>query len=355
MSKFSIPTNLAFSSSLEPGLGFMNAVMQDGSMAPVTVELAKIKGTMANYKEVQDLIDPSKAEKALNAGRANLQAIDQAVLPVGAKALRVNFNLSVKPESLRVHASNCRTSASQLNELAEIYAQKGGYLILAERYVANAMRGPWLWRNAATYPNGRIEVKVVIDGVERTFVNTVISADSYLKAPEGCEDLVKFVAKVLAGQHKQPETGFNLAASLEVTAILEVGEGQLVFPSQEFVDAGESDVSKVLGSVKIDGGRRQAILHSQKIGNALRRIDDWYTPLTGFTERPLPVEPLGVDSTYSVAHRASQKEDFFTLLEKKYEVLMDQLRAATDATQLTPDHHYIVATLIRGGVFGGKK
>lgn len=355
MSKFSIPTNLAFSSSLEPGLGFMSAIMNDGSMVPVTVELAKIKGTMANYKEVQDLIDPSKAEKALNAGRANLQAIDQAVLPVGAKALRVNFTLSVKPESLRVHASNCRTSASQLNEFAELYGDKGGFLILAERYVANLMRGAWLWRNAATYPNGCVEVKVTIDGVERTFTNSVISADSFLKAPKGCEDLVQFVAKVLAGQLRQGETNFRLAASLEVSATLEVGEGQLVFPSQEFVDAGESDVSKVLGSVKIEGGRRQAILHSQKIGNALRRIDDWYTPLSGFTERPLPVEPLGVDSTYSVAHRASQKQDFFTILEKKYEVLMDQLRLATDATQLTPDHHYVVATLIRGGVFGGKK
>jgi CRISPR-associated protein Csy3 len=354
MSKFNIPTNLSFTGSLEPGLGFMSAILEDGSVVPVTVEVAKIKGTMANYKEVKDLSDPGKAEKALNAGRANLQAIDQAVMPVGSKTLKVEFSLSVKPASKNVHASNCITSATQLNELVSAYAQKGGFAVIAERYVANALRGAWLWRNAATYPTGRIEIEVVIDGVSRVFSNEVISAESFLKAPKGSEDLVAFVAKVLSGQHTQEETGFSLATSLKVTAYIDASQGQLVFPSQEFVDKGDTDLSRVLGSVKVAGGVRQAILHSQKIGNALRRIDDWYTPIQGFALRPLPVEPLGVDSTYSVAHRASQKEDFFTLIEKKYDALMTSLNAAQNATQIPNELHYIVATLIRGGVFGGK-
>lgn len=350
MSKFNIPTNLAFSGSLEPGLGFMSAILADGREVPVVVESAKIKGTMANYKEVADLADPSKAEKALNAGRANLQTIDQALMPVGAQQLKVSFSLSVKADSMKVHASNCVQSASQLKLFTDLYAEKGGYQVLAERYVANIMRGAWLWRNASTYSNGRVDVQVVIDGVERTFSNDVISAESFLQAPAGCEDLVKFVAKVLAGQHRQADTGFVLSATLRVTAHLQADQGQIVFPSQEFVDEGD----KVLGSVNV-GGVKQAIMHSQKIGNAIRRIDDWYTPLAGFAMRPLPVEPLGVDSTYSVAHRASNKEDFFTILEKRYEPLIDQLNAAQDASQLAPEHHYVVATLIRGGVFGGKK
>ena len=128
---------------------------------------------------------------------------------------------------------------------------------------------------------------------------------------------------------------------LQVTAFVRVGPGQEVFPSQELIlDKGNSKKSKTLYHVN-----DIAAIHSQKIGNALRTIDTWYEGADALG--PIAAEPYGSVTTQGKAYRQPrQKLDFYTLLDNW--VLHDNAPAIEQ-------QHYVMAILIRGGVFGESK
>ena len=111
---------------------------------------------------------------------------------------------------------------------------------------------------------------------------------------------------------------------LEVTAFAKIGKGQDVYPSEELIlDKGKGRKSKVL--YEVNG---TAAMHSQKLGNAIRTIDTWYSDYE--TENgvgPISVEPYGAVTNLG-----------------KY-----SLGADFDSPEAV---HYVMAMLIRGGVFG---
>jgi len=94
---------------------------------------------------------------------------------------------------------------------------------------------------------------------------------------------------------------------LNITAEAKVGYGQEVYPSQELIlDTGDKK-SKVLYSINNIAG-----MHSQKIGNAIRTIDTWYSA----AEFPIAAEPYGAVTTLGTAFRQpKQKQDFYSLLD----------------------------------------
>ncbi len=90
-----------------------------------------------------------------------------------------------------------------------------------------------------------------------------------------------------------------------------------------------------------------AAMHSQKIGNALRTIDTWYPQDEESGDLgPIAVEPYGSVTSQGKAYRQPKdKADFYNLLDAW--VLKDKAPASGD-------QHFVMATLIRGGVFGEK-
>ena len=87
-------------------------------------------------------------------------------------------------------------------------------------------------------------------------------------------------------------------------------------------------------------------MHSQKIGNALRTIDTWYPDYQNGDPRlgPIAVEPYGSVTSQGKAYRQPvEKRDFYHLLDNW--LLKDQPPAEGD-------QHFVMATLVRGGVFG---
>ena len=85
-------------------------------------------------------------------------------------------------------------------------------------------------------------------------------------------------------------------------------------------------------------------LHSQKIGNALRTIDTWYPEADQFG--PISVEPFGSVTHCGTAYRQPKdKLDFYTLLDNW--VLKGKVPEVEQ-------QHYVMAVLVRGGVFGEK-
>ena len=85
-----------------------------------------------------------------------------------------------------------------------------------------------------------------------------------------------------------------------------------------------------------------AAIHSQKIGNALRTVDTWYPEAD--ENGPIAVEPYGSVTTQGKAYRQPKdKQDFYNLLDGW--VLKDKVPPVEQ-------QHFVIATLVRGGVFG---
>jgi len=103
------------------------------------------------------------------------------------------------------------------------------------------------------------------------------------------------------------------------------------------LDKESTKKSKTLYSV--DG---VAGMHSQKIGNALRTIDTWHSEAENLG--PIAVEPYGSVTTHGRAYRQPKdKLDFYTLLDRW---------ALRDEVPPVEQQHFVMAMLVRGGVFG---
>ncbi|MEO8005288.1 MAG: type I-F CRISPR-associated protein Cas7f/Csy3, partial [Betaproteobacteria bacterium] len=85
-----------------------------------------------------------------------------------------------------------------------------------------------------------------------------------------------------------------------------------------------------------------AALRDQKIGNAIRTIDTWYNDDADL--RPIAIEPNGASLSDGKFYRPVNGA--YKLL-----ALVDELAKQCDGTA-QPDVMYLVAMMIRGGVFG---
>jgi len=84
-------------------------------------------------------------------------------------------------------------------------------------------------------------------------------------------------------------------------------------------------------------------MHSQKLGNALRTIDTWYSEYDT-QKRVIAIEPYGAVTSMGRAFRSPKyKEDFYTLFERFIEDI-ESLQSH--------ERDYVAAVLVRGGVFG---
>jgi CRISPR-associated protein Csy3 len=189
----------------------------------------------------------------------------------------------------------------------------------------------FLWRNRVGVEQLEIHVKISSSETQWTFDATQISTQNFDNSNADIVNLAAKIAEALSGK-----TEFLL---LEINAYAQIGSAQDVYPSEELVlDKGnsKSKKSKILYHVK-----NVAALHSQKIGNALRSIDTWYPE---FEEhgKPIAIEPYGAVTNLGKAFR-KEKIDFFTLFDK-----------FARGTKLDDKNaeHYVMAVLVRGGVFG---
>jgi len=341
---FRFPQLLSYTGSLKPSLGFFFA-LNDDKRQPVTVEEESLRGVIANY---------GAEKKGQNTGRPNLQLVDRAHLPASCRECEVSFTLTILGNALRPHACNNPEAAASLAELVSVYASKGGFEYLAGLYADNIVRGRWLWRNKSLAQQLDIEVKAG----EECFVFTLqrhggqqetLSAQS----EDALARLTQLIADALAGRSPR--------CLLEISARLDVGAGQEIYPSQELPLEGEDKragghkKSRLLASTPVDGVN-QAVLHSQKIGNALRTIDRWYPEAE--PHYPLAIEPFGVDGGLQTAHRTTKQSSFYGLLESHYQDYLNGLGEVEDAAQLNGEMqqlHFVIGCLIRGGVYSNEK
>ena len=138
----------------------------------------------------------------------------------------------------------------------------------------------------------------------------------------------------------------------EVTWWAGMAEGAEVFPSQEYLRAEkvQKGLSRVLAKLPTFVGDRrimQASMHSQKIGAALRTIDVWHrNPDFG----PVPVNPYAGDQESGQVLRDA-KNSFYGL-RRDHAGLIEAGRSAATPAEIPDQLHFVMANLVRGGVFG---
>lgn len=298
---------------------------------PVTIREKSVRGTISNRLKAKEQ-DPAKLDAAIE--NPNLQTVDVATLPHSADTLMARFTLRVLGGAGTPSACNNADYQTKLQEAVADYVQTQGFGELARRYAHNLANGRFLWRNRV----GAEQVEVHIRRMEKGQVAqewTFDALDLSLRdfdSDAQTEALAQSISAALAGESH---------LILEVIAFARVGMGQEVFPSQELIlERGRGDKSKTL--YQVDG---VAGIHSQKLGNAIRTIDTWYpAPEDGSDLGPIAVEPYGSVTTQGSAYRQpKQKVDFYSLLDNW--MLKDQVPN-------TEQQHFVMATLIRGGVFG---
>ena len=334
---------LAFERKLDPSDALFHAGRwadrdHPGNWTAIEVRAKSVRGTISNRLKTKEQ-DPAKLDAAIE--NPNLQTVDVATLPNDADTLQARFTLRILGGAGTPSACNNADYQAKLRDTVQQYIDGPGFGDLARRYAHNLANGRFLWRNRMGAE--QIEVRIrhlkrgeettrwTFDALELSLRDFAASGD----AESALAELATIIEQGLSGQ---------AYVLLEVTAYARMGNGQEVYPSQELIlDRGDKKGQKsktlyVIGDV--------AAMHSQKIGNALRTIDTWY-PDEGDNLGPIAVEPYGSVTSQGKAYRQpKQKVDFYNLLDRW--VLKDQ-------TPAPEQQHYVMANLIRGGVFGEKE
>lgn len=373
-----LPSIFSFCGSIALSDALMKIITRDGEELPVLVTargLLGIKGSDKNASEVRKHLQEHPGEAPDLS--LNPQVVDKAVIEhEAAEYLQVSYRMIVNANSLKPHASNNLDIALASMDFIRQYYALGGSTYLAERYISNILRGLWLHRNLEFRHDGSVQVTAYAHGVEPiTCTFEGLSAKPDFTVIDGSQGLIALMASALdgtlVGADNTPTPAF-----FEVRARIRVFPGMQVYPSQLM---NMDDQGKKLAYLSTRQGQRQAIMHSQKVGNAIRRIDDWYhkplleaamagsdaldvmkalTPkiLDGsFELEAMPVEPLGIERSLNLAYRLALNIDVFEILRNLVGGINQKLASATGLADLTDDMHYLAACFIRGGLFGGEK
>jgi CRISPR-associated protein Csy3 len=328
---------LAFERKLDPSdaqffAGTWDTRSSDGDWAPVTLNEKSVRGTISNRLKTKDQ-DPAKLDAAIE--NPNLQTVDVAALPADADTLKVSFTLRVLGGTGTPSACNNADYQTKLLATVKGYVDSQGFGVLARRYAHNLANARFLWRNRVGAEQVEVQIAHLVQGqAAKTWTFDALGLpirgfDAPAVVEAELTSLAALIADGLAG------TSHVL---LKVTAYARIGAAQEVYPSQELIlDKGNSKKSKTLYHVQGVAG-----IHSQKLGNALRTIDTWHADVVELG--PIAVEPYGSVTTLGKACRKpTEKLDFYNLLDGW--LLKDKVPEVNQ-------QHFVIATLIRGGVFG---
>lgn len=325
-----IASVLAFEKRMVPSDGYMYETQWDVRKAektPIRLAEKSVRGTISNRLKNAVKNDPAKLNAEVE--KANLQTVDSASLSMECDTLKLCFTLKFLPVQ-QPSACNNEEHYQKINDMIQAYKDRYGFTELAKRYAFNIANGRFLWRNRV----GAEQIEIIVTAKELEAQWVFNAYDYRLRDFDDEDDNVLTLANCIA----DALCGTKPYLFLEVEANVLLGRGQEVYPSEELVLDKKSEKSKILYAVN-----DTAAMHSQKLGNALRTIDTWY-PEYDDVLRPIAIEPYGAVTNLGKAYRTgTSKKDFYTLFDK-YSV--------GEALECEEDEHYVMAVLVRGGVFG---
>lgn len=329
---------LAFERKLVPSDGRMYGTSwndRERRILPLSIENKSVRGTISNRLKGSIASDPLKLNAEIK--KANPQTVDVCSLGADQDTLALQFTLKVLPGVQSPSACDSPEFAHLYAKTVDAYIENFGFVELSRRYAANIANGRFLWRNRVGVDGLEVQIRSALQGSEKSWTidGTQIPIDAFDVSDARVIEIADEIARALSGKDQ--------FALFEVTAYARVGTAQEVYPSQEMIlDTGNNRPPKTL--FQID---KQAAMHSQKIGNALRTIDTWYPGYQPGASMPIAVEPYGAVTTEGIAYRPpTTKKDFYTLFDHY---------ARGGSLDSPDDEHYVMAVLVRGGVFGEAK
>lgn len=331
MSKSDLKTAsvLAFERNLDISDGFFAQTDSQNTEAktiPVKISEKSVRGTISNRLKNAIKIDPAKLDAEIE--KANLQRVDAAALDETNDTLVVTWSCKVLPFTGKPNVCNDQDYRHALVSTVQGYLDNQGVSELARRYATNIANARWLWRNRVGAESIAVEVSCTANGNEHKlrFDAKSVSLHDFNQQHEYINKLASLIEQGLTG---------DAFIILYIKAFAKMGYGQEVYPSQELVlDTGKTK-SKVLYDINGKAG-----MHSQKVSNAIRTIDNWYPN----AEFPIAIEPYGAVTTMGTAFRQPKdKMDFYSLFDNWV------LKGDEPSVE---QQHYVMGVLIRGGVFG---
>lgn len=330
------PENLSFARSLnitEAKFWQTNFAKRHTSKEPLLIidkaVLASKSHEMPPEKLKDEIMDP------------NPQKGQTCMLSTECDTLRIDYGIKVLPLKENLYSCSDYNYRTAIEKKIDEYIATDGFLTLAKRYVNNIANARFLWRNRKGAET--IETIVTIEKKEYPAFNSKdFDLDAFVEDNTTINEIAQQVADTFAGKQEY--------LNIYVTCFVKIGCGMEVYPSQEMtMDDKGKDKSKDQDKDK-DKGKKlfkfegSAGMHSQKIGNALRTIDTWYPEYATY-EIPIPIENYGAARSLGLPLRSDTKS-FYKLI--------DQLILKDEALPIE-DLHYIMAVLIRGGLFSKAK
>lgn len=314
------PSVLAYEKKIIPSDGFFYSTSWDNRDKQKTI-----------IKVVEQGVLGMVSNHATDKFSKNLQSIDKSFLLSDDDTLNVQFTVKFAKGFSNPVACNSEEFKLKSSAALDNYIQKNGLKAVSERYAANIANARFLWRNRLLAS----EIETVVEFLDSdepkiTFNSSDYSLKDFNSIDEKIQQLAQNIEKSLLGE--------SPILTIKVNCYAKMGFGQEVFPSQDLVF--RTQKSKILYSVC-----EQAAYHSQKIGNALRTIDNWHNKANENQHIvTISVEIYGQHTASMQSLRTiSDGMDFYTLFAKFIEN-----GELNDVNQ----EHYIAANLIRGGVFG---
>lgn len=326
-------TVLAFEKKLVPSDGYFYGTTWEKRNSEkgdaLKLNVKSVRGTVSH--RLKKVTDNDLLKLNMDIAHPNPQTVDSCALGKNQDTLRVNFTLKVLGGIEKPSASNGKIFNESYPKVAQEYVERTSFKELAQRYATNIANARFLWRNRVGAE--KVEVVVKINNEQELIFNAKdFSLNKFDSSDSKLQILANKISEALSGK-----TEFLL---LDINAYAMVGKAQEVYPSEELVlDKGKGDKSKILYHVN-----NVAAMHSQKIGNAIRTIDTWYSEFADNGNNPIAAEPYGAVTNLGKAFRnPKDKSDFFTLFDRF---------ALGEKLESENEEHYVMAVLVRGGVFG---
>lgn len=336
-----LPSMLSFERKLETSDGLMFAgnwsdKNQQEKWKAIPIVKRQNRSTQSAYG-IDDVKKTAPNPVSSDSDDTNLPIVDK-------DTLKLSFTLRIIGNLGEPFACNKPDFDRTLKEKVKEFKESESIHDLAFRYAYNIVNGRFLWRNRVGAEEAEIQVRLHNEENTLTFNAYDFSLKDFDRNKDE-KNLQKVTEAIHKGLADDDDSSFVF---MQVDAFVKLGEGQHVFPSQEM---NMNEKKKRL--FHLDG---TAAMHNVKIGNAIRTIDTWYgeTMLIksegkGKTEMvtvdvrvPIAVEPYGSVTQHGRAYRPS-KNDLYSLM-----------KSWVNGGEIeTNQQKYVVANLIRGGVFGG--
>lgn len=336
--KNSIASVLSFEKKLVPSDGYMYGTTWDNrnEYKPLALNEKSVRGTISNRLKPAVKSDPLKLNAEVE--KANLQRVDTCALQPEHDTLKLHFTLKILGGIQKPSACNNSDFKESYSTAVSNYIEEHGFSELAKRYATNIANARFLWRNRLGAEKIIVQVNALNETIKKSweFDATQITLRDFAFQSNDLDSLSKCIADVLAS-----EDGFLM---LDINCYAKVGKSQEVYPSEELVL--EKNNNKEKKSKILYANNGIAAMHTQKIGNALRTIDTWYPDFcdTVKSAGPIAIEPYGAVTNLGTAFRTPKdKQDFYSLFDEF---------ALGNKLSRVEDEHYVMAVLVRGGVFG---